>query len=60
MSADPIGLMGGMDPQNGINVEQPVPDPPFPGQTETIIPLDKVDEFDRMATYSHNEENLCS
>lgn len=36
----------------GIQVEVPVPRPPVPGQTETIIPFDAMLEFESFAKYS--------
>jgi hypothetical protein len=36
---------------HGIPVEVPVPTPPQPGQTETIIPFGAMPEFERFATY---------
>jgi RHS repeat-associated protein len=36
---------------HGIAVEVPVPQPPVPGQTETIIPYYTVPEFETFATY---------
>ncbi|WP_375293876.1 RHS repeat domain-containing protein [Oscillatoria sp. HE19RPO] len=36
----------------GIAVEVPVPDPPTPGQTETIIPYNAIPEFETFTTYS--------
>lgn len=42
--------------RTGIQVEAPVPNPPVPGQTETVIPFDNVEEFDAMAMYFLEEE----
>jgi len=35
----------------GVEVETAVPNPPQPGQTETLIPFDLAKEFDEMASY---------
>jgi RHS repeat-associated protein len=35
----------------GIEVESAVPNPPFAGQTETVIPFELVKEFDLIARY---------
>jgi hypothetical protein len=37
---------------HGIQVETPVPQPPNPGQTETLIPFEFAKEFDSFADYS--------
>jgi hypothetical protein len=42
---------------HGITPETPVPQPPFPGQTETMIPFEHVEEFDRMARYHMHGES---
>jgi RHS repeat-associated protein len=42
--------------RHGLEVETPVPQPPTPGQTETRIPMENFDEFDRMATYSDQDD----
>jgi hypothetical protein len=38
--------------KRGLTVDTPVPNPPFPGQTETVIPFEVAAEFDRIARYS--------
>jgi RHS repeat-associated protein len=35
----------------GLQFETPVPQPPFPGQTETILPFQIVDEFNQLAKF---------
>ncbi len=35
----------------GISVEVPVPTPPVPGQTETLIPFYAMPDFERISTY---------
>jgi hypothetical protein len=42
--------------RTGLAVEQPVPQPPTEGQTETVIPFDNAEEFDAMATYFLEED----
>jgi len=37
--------------RHGILVEQAVPTPPTPGQTETLLPFETIPEFDSIATY---------
>ncbi len=39
----------------GIEVERPITRPQWPGQTETLIPFEGVDEFDQFARYSLEE-----
>jgi RHS repeat-associated protein len=34
--------------ERGIGIELPVPRPPFPGQTETFIPLEHLDAFNKI------------
>lgn len=37
--------------RNGIAVETPIPRGPFPGATETLIPLENIAEFNSICTF---------
>jgi RHS repeat-associated protein len=41
--------------RNGIEYEAPVPQPPTPGQTETIIRMENMDEFNANAAFTSEE-----
>lgn len=48
----PAGWFAQFAKANNIPVDVPVIDPPTPGQTETVIPMDVMDEFSANATFS--------
>ncbi len=50
----PQDQFGALMQKYGIQLEIPVGRPPFPGQTETLIPPSAIDEFNAIMNVSHH------